>query len=201
MKVIPSVLLISFVLLLASVGTLASFTDVETASGEVFTAGTMDLYMEDNGPDINEEWTLINMVPGMSSIPGQLNIYNIGTMEADKLEVKITFATECTEPGMDGYLKVDSMKYTPYSSGTPMNLLSYVSDSNSNGFIDLADLNGFTLDNLPAPAPTSLDVTGRPVAGSSNNDFNMEVSFDINAPNEYQGDTTTLTMRFEMKQK
>ncbi len=200
MKVIPSVLLISFVLLLASAGTWASFTDVETASGNTFTTETMDLYMEDNGPDINKEWTLINMVPGKSSIPGQLNIYNIGTMDANKLKVKITFATLCTEPEMDSYLKVDSMMYIPYSSGTPINLLDKVHDTNSNGFIDLADLNGRTLDNLPAPEPTSFDVTGRPVSGSPNNDFNMQVSFDISAPNEYQGDTTTLTMKFEMNQ-
>lgn len=200
MKVIPSVLLISFVLLLASAGTWASFTDVETSSGNTLNAGTMDLYMEDHGPVIDKEWTLINMIPGKSSIPGQLNIYNIGTMTADKLKVKITFATVCTEPEMDSYLRVDSMMYTPYSSGVPIDLLSKVHDTNSNGFIDLADLNGLTLGDLPAPAPSSLDVTGRPVLGSANNDFNMQVSFDISAPNEYQGDTTTLTMRFEMNQ-
>lgn len=199
MKMIPSVLLIFFVLILVSAGTWAAYTDVETSSGNQLTAGTMNLYMEDSGTVIDSEWTLVNMVPGMTPISGQLNLYNIGTLDADHVE--IAFATVCTEPEMDSYLRVDSMTYTPYSSGTPMNLLNSVNDTNSNGFIDLADLDGFTLDNLPAPElTTSFDAGGRPAAGSPNNDFNMQVSFDISAPNDYQGDETVLTITFEMNQ-
>lgn len=200
MKLVSSVLLISFVLILASAGTWASYTDVETVSENTFTAGTMNLYMEDSGTVIDGEWKLDNMKPG-DFIPGQLNIYNIGTMDANKLKMKIAFATVCTDPGMDSYLKVDSMTYVPYSGGSTRNLLNDVTDKNGNGYIDLADLNGITLDNLPAPAPTtSLDVTGRPVAGSPNNDFNMQISFGMNAPNTYQGDATKLSMKFEMNQ-
>ncbi|AKB33760.1 hypothetical protein MSSIH_3070 [Methanosarcina siciliae HI350] len=210
MKMIPSVLLIFFVLLLVSAGTWAAYTDVETSSGNTFTAGTLDLYMTDNGPIIDYEWTLTNMIPGMSK-SGQLNLYNNGTV-ADHVE--ITFSTICRDPGadagnneesdtlagangMDSYLKVDSMSYSVYGSGNPGTLVdngissvSSITDSNGNGFIDLADLNGLTLDNLAPPGPNQQD----PI------DFNMKVTFDMSAPNDYQGDECILTMQFDLNQ-
>ncbi|AKB21135.1 TasA family protein [Methanosarcina sp. WH1] len=211
MKVIPSVLLISFVLLMVSAGTWAAYTDVETSSGNTFTAGTMDLYMTDNGPIIDSEWTLTNMIPGTSYKPGELNLYNKGTTDADHVE--ITFSTVCRDPGydagtneesdtldgangMDSYLRVDSMAYSPYG-GNPESLVfngiskvSSITDKNGNGFIDLADLNGLTLDDLLPPGPNM----------ENPRDFDMQVSFDINAPNDYQGDECILTMQFELNQ-
>ncbi len=208
MKVIPSVLLISFVLLLVSAGTWASFTDVEAASGSTITAGTMDLYITDNGPIIDHEWTLTNMVPGDHKI-GQLNLYNNGTV-ADHVE--IAFSTVCRDPGyeaganeesdtldgadgMDKYLKVVSMSYVKYGSGISSGNLvkdgvsSVITDRNGNGYIDLADLNGITLDNLDEPGPMQT----YPI------DFDMDVRFDESAPNDYQGDECILTMKFDLK--
>lgn len=208
MKVIPSVLLISFVLLLVSAGTWASFTDVETASGSTITAGTMDLYITDHGPIIDHEWTLTNMVPGDYK-SGQLNLHNNGTV-ADHVE--IAFSTVCRDPGyeaganeesdtlngadgMDKYLKVVSMSYVKYGSGISSGNLvkdgvsSVITDRNGNGYIDLEDLNGITLDNLEAPGPMKT----YPI------DFDMEVRFDESASNDYQGDECILTMKFDLK--
>lgn len=211
MKLIPSVLLISFVLLLASAGTWASYQDVESSSGNTFTAGTLDLYMTDNGPIIDKEWTLTNMIPGESSKSGELNLYNTGTMSADHVE--IAFSTICRDPGdeaganepsdtvdgasgMDSYMRVDSISYGPYA-GNPKYLVrnglsrdSSITDSNHNGYIDLADLNGVNLDNLLPPGTQMQD----------HRDFDMQVSFDESAPNDYQGDSCTLTMTFTLNQ-
>lgn len=212
MKLIPSaVLSISLVLLLASAGTWAQYIDTEKSSGNSLTAGTLDLYMTDHGPIIDREWTLTNMVPGTSYRPGQLNLYNKGTTEADHVE--IAFSTVCRDPGyeaganeesdildgasgMDSYLRVDSMAYSPFS-GNPESLVHNgvstdpsIKDLNNNGYIDLADLNGLTLDNLPAPRANMQD----------HRDFDMTVSFDKSAPNGYQGDECTLTLTFTLNQ-
>jgi spore coat-associated protein N len=90
---------------------------------------------------------------------------------------------------------VVSMSYVKYGSGISSGNLvkdgvsSVITDRNGNGYIDLADLNGITLDNLDAPGPMQT----YPI------DFDMEVRFDESAPNDYQGDECILTMKFDLK--
>jgi spore coat-associated protein N len=214
MKLIPSaVLSISLVLLLAGTGTWAEYSDVETSVGNTLTAGTMDLYMTDNGPVIDREWKLENMVPGTSFKSGQLNLYNDGTVAADHVE--ISFSNICRDPGaeaganeesdtlngadgMDSYLKVDSMTYGPFTGNPRVLVYNGVSRDSSilesttdnNNYIDLADLNGITMDDLEPPGTQKQNPM----------DFSMQISFDESAPNDYQGDECTLTLTFVLSQ-
>lgn len=214
--ILTAILSLALVSMLAGAGTLAYFSDTETSSGNTLTTGTMDLYMTDSGPIINAEWTLTDMLPGASWESGELNLWNTGNIEAD--QVQITFSTVCTDPGsdagsneesdpvigaegMDEYLQVTSMSYenTDTIDFVWIDITAdpifqwddfYVTDSNGNDYIDLADLNGVTLDDLPAP----------PANGAENYEFRLEVRFHEDAPNDYQGDECELIITFTLNQ-
>jgi hypothetical protein len=110
---------------------------------------------------------------------------------------------------MAQYIKVWSMTYKDASNNViPIvwNMQqpygwddSYVEDLNSNGFIDLADLEGVVLDDLPAP-PAKPYPTGPYDSDAEATDFTMAVGFDESAPNDYQGDSCTLELKFTLNQ-
>ena len=205
--ILSAIFTVALVSVLVGAGTFAYYTDTEVSSGNTYTGGTIDLYMEDHDTDISAEWTMSNMAPGESWTNGELNLWNNGTIEANHVE--ISFSTECNDPvnedsdtligavGMDKYLKVTTMSYGRTGdmkqfvdlNGDSMDT-NYVDDYNKNGYIDLHDLNGVTFDNLTAPA----------VNKGNQYDFVMNVIFHQNATNAYQGDECILTVTFTLNQ-
>lgn len=210
-KAFVAIFTIALVSVMAGAGTFAYLTDVESSTGNSVEAGTFDLYLTDNG-HVDTEWTLSNMVPGKSWTGGELNLHHEGSIQADHVE--IAFTSTCSDPGyesgdneesdtLDGAngmskcMKVLSMEYE--SSSGNMVLVEnypsygwnsvYLTDTNSNGFIDLDDLEGVILDDLPAPELNSFI-----------NDFRMDICFDVSAPNDYQGDECTLKLEFTLNQ-
>jgi spore coat-associated protein N len=80
-------------------GAFAYFTDVETSSGNILTAGTLDLKIKgaagwgDVGPV--GEWTMSNMAPGSNTGFGSVNLRYEGTVSGHHMEVGCTYtATE-----------------------------------------------------------------------------------------------------------
>lgn len=220
--ILSAIFTVALVSVLVGAGTFAYYTDTETSSENTFTTGTMDLYMKDGDTNINAEWVMENMIPGSSSESGDLNLWNIGTLEADHVE--ISFSTVCTDlayeagdneesdtlngaSGMDKYLEVVYMSYVDadgietkfvdkYDSLNPWNT-DYIDDdpNDGNDYIDLADLNGVTFDGLTAP----------PIDGDINDDtdsceFIFLVRFHEDAPNDYQGDECELIATFTLNQ-
>lgn len=221
--ILSAIFTVALVSVLVGAGTFAYYADTETSSDNTFTSGTMDLYMEDGGPDISSEWVMVNMQPGVSSESGKLNLWNIGTVEADHVE--IYFTTICKDlallngqneesdtldgaEDMDKYLRLTSMKYeentgvvhkivwqADYGSGNVDEWdPNYIDDYNGNGYIDLHDLNGVKFDDLPAP-PANGDKLA-----NDDHEFSFDVKFDISAPNDFQGDQCILTIDFILNQ-
>lgn len=71
----------------------AYFTDVETSTGNTFTAGTLNLKIRDGDHVWRDgvtvaEWTLSDMVPGGSETnPGTIDLMNTGTIAGHHVEV------------------------------------------------------------------------------------------------------------------
>jgi len=220
--ILSAILTIALASVLVGAGTFAYLTDTETSSENTFTTGTMDLYMKDGDTNINAEWVMEDMIPGSSSVSADLNLWNIGTLEANHVE--ISFSTVCTDPadeaedneesdtlggasGMDKYLEVTYMSYVD-ADGTETKIIDkndlinpwntdYIDDdpNDGNDYIDLADLNGVTFDGLTPP----------PINGDINDDtesceFSFLVRFHEDAPNDYQGDRCELIAIFTLNQ-
>lgn len=206
-----AIVYITLAILLAVSGTLAQFTDTKVSSENTFEAGTMKLYMHDGDDDISAEWVMENMIPGVTKrTGGNLQLYNYGSVPADNVE--ISFETKCTESdGTDSdgvireFIKIKTMTYTS-SDGSQLdlvdeeghatsNLLTAIPDfaDNGNGYVDLEDLDGKTLEGLSAP-PTGGDISKKYCQ------FAMNTYFDASATDECQGDTCELILTFTMSQ-
>lgn len=191
MKVIPSVLLISFVLLLASAGTWASFTDVETSSGNTLTAGTMDLFLTDGTKNPNAQWTMVGGAPGTPANGGDIRIHNLGSIEADHIELKFNLEkyednngniedgcipgpesdTDQSGTGnMAEDIVVDNMKYSVFNNGGISKEIKLVWYSGSNYHFDsnyLSDTNGNGFIDLEELSAATFDKLPAPKALNS----------------------------------
>jgi len=191
----------------------AYFTDVETSTGNTFTAGTLDLKMSDDneyppGDGVSHTWSMSNMAPGVSNVgPWGVSVINSGTIGGGHVE--ISFSHEINDlpdvssdtnphstPGeMARWLQILSMTYDGVTfvgaMPTPGHALV---DANHNGFFDLQDVtlpdNIASLDNLPAPPANSGGIIS----------FTMHLLFNDGATNDIQGDTLTTTVSFTLNQ-
>lgn len=164
-------------------GVFALFSDTAASSGNIFTAGVLDL--EIDGPG-----NLESFLGGSAMLPGRtfngtLAIRNDGDVGGSDVDLDIAVDIE-TSGGVDGagniaeVLRIDVLTY----GGAPI----AVPDRNGNGHVDLDDWdadNGATRD-LPDPG-----------AGS---DLYLEVTFDLLAGNLYMGDSANVTFQFLLSQ-
>ena len=102
-KLLLSILAIFLVIGLVGAGTFAWFQDTETSSGNIFTAGTMDLKIRDwTGTEsgtwkdgVTATWTLSGMEPGVSETGiQQIELQNVGSIAADHLEIWCTYTVD-----------------------------------------------------------------------------------------------------------
>jgi len=78
-KVLASLLMIGMVAAMAGAGTFAYFTDTETSTGNVFTAGTLDLVVNEENP-VSSHFELENVQPS-DNATDKVNLTNIGTCD------------------------------------------------------------------------------------------------------------------------
>jgi len=96
-SILVSVLVIGVAAAMAGAGTIAYFNDTETSQGNTFTAGTLDLKVDDNDDPYVAHCELTNLKPGDSTIgpgawaPGALywTVKNVGSLSGE-LTVTIT---------------------------------------------------------------------------------------------------------------
>jgi spore coat-associated protein N len=214
-------LLFSLIALAVCVGiagsSLAYFTDVETSTGNVFQAGTLDLQIKDNGtwdPDpwgdgVDMTWVMANMVPGGSSVTNHVFLRNVGTIKGNHVEIDFSSSIdEATNPvetdtnpnskpeDLAKWLEIDSMMYADDNLKTNIKHTSGW-DVNGNGWLDLDDVarspsviaNLGPLDDLVSPD----DVGGEA-------SFSMSLFFRPEATNDIQGDILTTTVTFTLNQ-
>ena len=93
-KILISLMAIALVIGLVGAGTMAYFSDTETSSGNTFTAGTLDLNVGGENPNLSPDFTFGPLAPGDSgtitytlnnvgSIDGYLDLQGIGVVDTE----------------------------------------------------------------------------------------------------------------------
>ena len=210
-KILISLMAIALVIGLVGAGSFALFNDTETSTGNTFTAGKLNLLLDDpNEEDSNgvtASWLNTNMAPG-DSVSGWVDVVNAGTLAANHIEISfdntVTNVETPAEIGTDDTDISDSIQVTTmtYSAGDSLvNFLSITggvfdnatieaADADNSDTITLDELDGVTLDN----------VTPAPAANGGEERFNMTVKLLSTTGNGNQGDSVTTVITFELNQ-
>ena len=190
--------------LLLSMGTYSFWSDDETVSGNTVQAGTLDLTVNQGASDTI---SLTNAQPGDADSQ-TFALRNVGSTEADHVAMDISFAEQANEPAepTDTDLNVEQsaaqtaamVEVTEFTyDGT--NLLGSVTDANSNGIIDLADVQSQSgnLDDLAAPAAGGTDTAdftlGVQVANDDDGSF-------TGTDEDVMADGVDITLEFTLNQ-
>jgi len=225
-KALFSLLVIAMAVAAVGAGTFAQYTDSVTSTGNTFTAGELDLYLNGGtqaGDSVTATWVWDCMVPGECS--SWLDFYGDSADDGERWakitlknkdcvagdHVEILVQNNCVDPaylagdneesdtldgaaGMDEYIRIQAMTYNGVNFLTDPGTHK-VLDLNSNGFVDLDDVEnqggvGGPLDDLDIPFPDN----------GPGNEFALAVCYDATAPNDYQGDTVEMTITFTLNQ-
>ncbi len=133
-----------------------------------------------------------NFAPGMTA-DGTLAIKNCGTNASEYFGLSLSYefkdyAADSTAEGFLSNISIEELKIGKGGDLVYTNLLSKVTDTNGNGYIDLYDLSS---------NPISTDYSIAP-NGQETHYFYIRVKFIESAGNEYQGDRVNLTFTFSM---
>jgi spore coat-associated protein N len=214
-------LLLSLIAAAVSVGivgsSLAYFTDVETSTGNTFTAGTLDLQIRDNGiidPDpwgngVDLTWVMNNMVPGGNSVTNHVFLRNVGSIPGDHVEISFSNDIDETTNPVDSdtnpasepedlakWLEIDAMTYAIYNLKTNVkNTPGW--DVNGNGWLDLDDV-ARSPNVIAEHGPLDDLVSPNDVGGEAS--FSMSLLFRPEASNDIQGDILITTVSFTLNQ-
>lgn len=188
--------------MIAGAGSFAYFSDIETSSGNTFTAGTFDLKIKDGNEwwtdGIGTEWAISDMKPG-KTVYGSVDLSNFGTITADHLEITCSYTindpvgpesdTQENTPAdhMADYMIIIHMDYV-HDGGTHIDLLTKLTDVDGDG-IDLLELKTQGIDDIKPLHNYPHEVW-----------VDMILKFSEDAGNDFQGDTLTVTMIFTMNQ-
>lgn len=212
-KILVSLSIIAVVGAIAIGGTIAYFSDVETSTGNTFSAGTLDLQIRDQnegfGNGVTATWIASDVKPGWEddfTVPF-IGLKKLGTIEADHLEITCDYSvieedpqTESdTDPNTnltpDKMAKEMIITRCEYYDVLTIDCLTNpnpdyrIEDQDGDGKITFFDLKNDKLDNIPPPG-------GSYALGY----FEMGVKFDELAGNDFQGDMFDLTMIFTLNQ-
>lgn len=97
-RILLSIIIIGVVAGMMGAGTFSYFSDVETSSGNTFTAGVLDLKVGDNDPCC-WSFSIGPMIPGQTYFSGFVNVTNMGNIPGN-LTVNITNLF-CHENGLE----------------------------------------------------------------------------------------------------
>lgn len=103
-RTLTAIALIGIVALLAGAGTYAYFSDTETSTGNIFTAGTMDLKLSHSstGPwtdGVTATWTLSDMKPGDETALARVFFKNFGSVSSSTMTITCEYSVdEATNP-------------------------------------------------------------------------------------------------------
>lgn len=166
------------VLGLGGVGTLAAWTDNVAITGSTFTAGTLNLQV--NNADAYATTTL-----GMSGmVPGNTSAEILTVRNAGNVPLKYTLTGGLTGADAAAYGSAAALSLTIRSGGT-----------RSGSGNSATCTGGTSLYSAPLTATTSTVVigTGRLLAAGGTEALCFQVTFAAGAPNGLQGDTATAT--------
>jgi predicted ribosomally synthesized peptide with SipW-like signal peptide len=188
-KILGLCLVLIAVVGIIGVATFAYFTDNDTSSGNSFVSGTLDLTINDVD-GVTQTLYATGMSPGATVSPSTITLKNIGTVNGATLDIVFSYAESDGSPNavnktadeMAAMIQVNTLDY----GGS--NLLSGISDSNSNGYIDIYDLMKANLTGL----------IGLDAGASKTFDISVQLRSDIG--NDFQNDGINITMTFTLEQ-
>ncbi len=199
-RILISLMTMALVGALVAGGIYAYFSDTETSSGNTFTAGTLDLEVDDENPWTSTGVTVSNMEPGAAAVPVDITCENVGTLTGD-LYLRITGVTDTGGTINEPECSAESGTWTspsgPCTGNTPVDDIStLITLSCSVGGSPVAGLNGVLLSAVPATWTLIQD----DLAGSGTITLSLGGSLSSSATNEYQGDVSTFTIELYLAQ-
>lgn len=209
-RILISLMTMALVGVLVGGGIYAYFSDTETSTGNVFTAGTLDLTVDSENPWASTKITVANMKPGDSGAV-DCTLTNAGNL-AGTLTADITGLSDdqgsCTEPEC-----VD--EGGTYSGGSctgniavnlsaKVDMVVWVDDgaglgTANNGVKDGTEQELFSGTLAAANTAGPWSVTGGLSAGSTTY-IGISYSIATTVTNEIQDDSSTFTIEFNLGQ-
>jgi predicted ribosomally synthesized peptide with SipW-like signal peptide len=174
---------------MSGIGTWAYFSDVETSSGNVFAAGTLDLKTDDVD-GVSQTLLTSNMMPGDIVGPETIILKNSGSLAGSSLDLSFSYLESDSSPNPSdmsaddtaGIIELITLNYDSAS------LLGSVSDSNTNGYKDVYDLSLADLSGLDG------------IVSLATKDFEIAVQLRSDASKNFQADGIDMTMTFILNQ-
>ena len=172
-----------------TIGTWAFFSDFETASNNVMTAGTLDLKTND-ADGVSQTLFATNMRPGDTIGPEYIVLKNSGTVAASSSAMAFTYtendaATNPVNKTADETAAMIEVVTLNYGGSS---VLGSVTDTNVNGYRDIQDLKNTTFSGL----------TG--IAAGDTKNFEIVIRPRSSTAKEFQADGITITMNFTLNQ-
>ncbi len=188
-KVVGLSLALIMVIGMIGVETFAYFTDTETSSGNLLAAGTLDLKTND-ADGVSQTLYTTNMSPGATLGPYTITLKNAGTTDGATLDIVFSYVESDGSPNSANKTadEVAAMMEVITLNYGSSNLLSSISDNNSNGYKDVYDLKNYNLTGLSG------------ITASATKDFVISVRLRSETGNDFQSDGITITMTFTLKQ-
>ena len=186
-------LTIAFMLLIgmAGIGTWAYFTDVETSTGNVLAAGTLDLKTDDVD-GVSQTLFAVNMQPGDTVGSENITLKNVGSLAGATLNMVFSYVESDSSPNpvdMSANATAAMIEVTVLNyDGSSLLGSGSVSDNNSNTYTDIEDL-------------TNADLSGQSgIDALASKDFEIEVKLIASANKTFQADRINVTITFTLNQ-
>jgi predicted ribosomally synthesized peptide with SipW-like signal peptide len=189
-KILGLIIVLLLMAGMSGLSTWAFFTDAETSSNNVFAAGTLDLKTDDQD-GVSQTLIATNMRRGDIVGPEIIILKNSGSLDSSSIDISFSYIENDSSPNpvdmsADDTASLITVTILKYAEA---NILTYVDDNNSNGYIDVYDL-----------AATS-NLAGLPgINSGTTKNFEIAVRLNENVTGQYQADGIDITMTFSLKQ-
>ena len=199
-RILMSLMTVALVSALIGGGVFAYFSDVETSTGNTFTAGTLDLNLDGGNTNV-VKFTVSDVKPGDSG-GGSWTVANVGSiagyLDLESISVSEAIGTTTDPEEADEPTGVDTIQL-----GTYLMVHLFV-DTNNNGSWDAGEADIFGTDAAPAAINTiaasyALDLSL--AASGGTNYITLVWSVGTGTDNRIQGDSVTLDITFELQQR
>jgi spore coat-associated protein N len=197
-KLLISLMTLVLVCSLVGGGVYAYFSDVETSTGNTFTAGTLDLNLDGDNTNV-VKFSVGNVAPGESG-NGTWTVANVGTIDG-YLDLESISVTEGTGTSTDPELADEG---GPDTAQLGNYLMTHIFiDTNNDGGWDAGETDIFGTNAAPVAINTiaasyALNLS---LTSGSTNYITLAWSVPGATNNVIQGDNVTLNMTFELQQQ
>ncbi|MCK4781335.1 SipW-dependent-type signal peptide-containing protein [Candidatus Parcubacteria bacterium] len=203
-NIIISLAIIGAVAAIAVTGTIAYFFDTETSSGNTFTAGTIDLTLNETaGAPIN----LTNMAPG-DTASGSMVVTNVGSLvgwlgaRSSYVEESPIGDTGAAIPNMNADEMAKMLLITAFTAdGFDMLAAGKIPDVDADGRTTVYDIVNDTSAIAPPHAGGLWYSYDADMTSGESHTYSLTVQFDPIAGNDYQGDGIVWTFEFLLDQQ